>query len=325
MGVLRFRQSDTVRVRAVVLRRMAQQRAPAAADVEKGLAGTQPELAAHQVELVALRLRKRIRPVAKVCAGIDHLGIEEELIEFIAGIVVELDEILFLPLCRAPRRVAASELVADRRRALARQQQRQRLLPGETLAQIAKTDPALLPLPARGLDQADQVAALDRDVAADIAPEQVVERGSPEQRAKHARPGDRDARAARPASPERDRRPVPEPQRERGINDPGEMPEHLARGLDLLFLHPAFLRNERCRSCFALPGIATQSLRSTRRTLSGGPGPLHGCLRFATRTASRPSSRAPPGSRSRSRTSARLETIETKIAAPRHLSEKQDL
>src|SRR5690554_2591912 len=49
-------QGHTVGFRAVVLRRMTQQRAPAATDVEEAFAGLQAQLAADEVKFVALGL-----------------------------------------------------------------------------------------------------------------------------------------------------------------------------------------------------------------------------------------------------------------------------
>ena len=121
--VLRLRQGDAVRGHAVALRGVAQQRAPAAADVEQRFARPQPQLAAYQLELVPLRLLQRIRPVAKVCAGIDHLGIEEQRIELVARVVMELDEVLVLVFAAPPGGITALELVADLDRSVARQQQ----------------------------------------------------------------------------------------------------------------------------------------------------------------------------------------------------------
>ena len=52
--ILLFRQRNAVRAYAEVLGRMAQQRAPAAADVEEPLARLKAEFAADHIELVAL-------------------------------------------------------------------------------------------------------------------------------------------------------------------------------------------------------------------------------------------------------------------------------
>ena len=76
-------------------------------------------------------------------------------------------------------RVAALELMADLCRAIARQQQGQRPRPREPLAQVGKADPRLILAPARRLDEGDQVA-LDLEIAADVAPKQMVEGGPTE-------------------------------------------------------------------------------------------------------------------------------------------------
>ncbi len=93
-GELLLRQRDAVRGDAVVLRRVADEAAPAAADVEEALAGLQAQLAADHFELVALRLGDVVVPVGVVGAGVDHLGVEEERVELVRQVVVELDVVL---------------------------------------------------------------------------------------------------------------------------------------------------------------------------------------------------------------------------------------
>ena len=75
---------------------------------------------------------------------------------------------------------------------------------------------------------ADQVAAFELDVAADVTSEQVVERRPPQQRAQHARARDPDAGAVGSGPTERDRRAVPQPQRKRHIERLREMLEDAA-------------------------------------------------------------------------------------------------
>ena len=53
-GELLLRQRHAVRLDAVMARGVADQRAPAAADVEEAIARLQPQLPADHVELVAL-------------------------------------------------------------------------------------------------------------------------------------------------------------------------------------------------------------------------------------------------------------------------------
>ena len=77
-------------------RGVAEEPAPAAADVEKAVALAQAQLAADHVELVDLRLFQGVAPVGEVSAGILHLRIKEQFVEVIAHVVVELDEILVL-------------------------------------------------------------------------------------------------------------------------------------------------------------------------------------------------------------------------------------
>src|SRR5690606_5814433 len=237
--VLRLRQGHAVGANAIVLRRMAQERAPAAADVEEGLARTQPQLAADQVELVPLRLLERVGPVAEVRARIDHLAVEKQRVEGVADIVVKLNEVLVLAASAAPGRVAAPELVADRRRAVARQYQGQRVAPGEPFAQIGKPDPGFLTAPARRVAERDQIA-LDLEVALDITAKQVTERGPTEQGAEHARSGNGDAWSARGVAAERDGGADPQPHRDRGIDALREMLEDAARGRGVSLRQPAF-------------------------------------------------------------------------------------
>ena len=69
---------------AVLLRRLNQQEAPAAADVEERHAFLEVELLEDVVDLVALRLLECVILVLEVRARIAHRRIEPELIEFIA-------------------------------------------------------------------------------------------------------------------------------------------------------------------------------------------------------------------------------------------------
>ncbi len=55
-----LRQRDAARLDAVVLRGPEDQAAPAAADVEQGLAGLEHQLAADVIELLRLRLVERV-------------------------------------------------------------------------------------------------------------------------------------------------------------------------------------------------------------------------------------------------------------------------
>src|SRR5439155_1469993 len=64
---------------------------PAAADVEEALARREAQLAAHEVELVLLRLVEVAVGSAVVGARVDHPLIEEERVEVVRDVVVEAD------------------------------------------------------------------------------------------------------------------------------------------------------------------------------------------------------------------------------------------
>jgi len=70
-------------------------RAPATAHVEQLLPGRQPQLAAHQIELVGLRVVHRVagasRRPGEVAAGIGHVLIEQQMVEVVAQVVVVAD------------------------------------------------------------------------------------------------------------------------------------------------------------------------------------------------------------------------------------------
>src|SRR5262249_48457200 len=88
---LRLRQRDAVRPDAVVLRGPDAEAAPAAADVEHALTWLEPELLAHEVELVRLRLLELAVGIAIVCAGVHHQRVEEQGVEVIGHVVVMRD------------------------------------------------------------------------------------------------------------------------------------------------------------------------------------------------------------------------------------------
>ena len=93
IGELLLGERDAVGANAVVLRGV-NERAPAAADVEKALVRLEPQLAADHVELVALRLREVVVRLGEIGAAVDHLGIEKERVELVGQIVVVLDVLL---------------------------------------------------------------------------------------------------------------------------------------------------------------------------------------------------------------------------------------
>ena len=81
---------------SIVLRGPATEAAPATADVEQFLAGLEAQLAADEVQLAGLGVLQRLGCVRVVCAGVDHLRIQEEAVEVVADIIVEGDEVLVL-------------------------------------------------------------------------------------------------------------------------------------------------------------------------------------------------------------------------------------
>ncbi len=76
---------------------MADQSAPAAADIKHPVAGLQAQFSADQIELVVLGLVERVVGLGEIAAGILHFLPEEKFIEVIADIVMELDEFLVVP------------------------------------------------------------------------------------------------------------------------------------------------------------------------------------------------------------------------------------
>ena len=97
-----------MRAHAVIPRGVTDERAPAAADVEKALARLQPQLAADHVELVVLRSREVIVRLAEIGAGVDHLGIEKELVERVREVVVVVNVLAVSRLGAVPARLVAA-------------------------------------------------------------------------------------------------------------------------------------------------------------------------------------------------------------------------
>src|SRR5215510_8023081 len=77
-----------VRGDAVVLHGPDAEPAPAAADVEQGLSGLEAELAAHEIDLVDLRLLELAVGLTVVGAGVGHERIQEEGVEVVGHVVV---------------------------------------------------------------------------------------------------------------------------------------------------------------------------------------------------------------------------------------------
>jgi hypothetical protein len=123
---------------------MADQRAPAAADVEQRLVGLEPQLAARDIELVALRGREIVVPVGEVAARVDHLGIEKQRVEGVGEVVVILDVVLVAGLtgCRRlapPHRLERPRLAARQQQETAERLDRQPFV--EALAEFSGSDP----------------------------------------------------------------------------------------------------------------------------------------------------------------------------------------
>ncbi|MDH6189218.1 hypothetical protein M2168_002250 [Streptomyces sp. CZ24] len=90
VGGLFAREGDADDLDAVLAGGVQRHRAPAAADVEQAHAGGEAELAADQVELVALgALQGGV--VLPVGARVDHGGAEDPLVEVVADVVVVAD------------------------------------------------------------------------------------------------------------------------------------------------------------------------------------------------------------------------------------------
>ena len=106
---LLHRESDAQSLNAIMLRRMADQRAPAAADVQMPRARLEAQFAADHVELVELGLVDVIMEIGGVIgAGIDHLLVEEELIEGVRHVVVMGDILLVGGGVAAPQRLVVA-------------------------------------------------------------------------------------------------------------------------------------------------------------------------------------------------------------------------
>ena len=88
---LRLGQRHAERFHAVVLDRVHDEPAPAAADVEEPFALAQPQLAADVVELLLLRRVEVVVRCAEVRARVDHPPVEEEPVELGVEVVVVVD------------------------------------------------------------------------------------------------------------------------------------------------------------------------------------------------------------------------------------------
>ena len=167
-------QRHAGRLDAVMLRGMADQRAPAAADVEEAIARLQPQLAADHVELVRLRAGEIVVPVGlKVGAGIDHLGIEEEPVERVRDVVVVGDVPLVGGGLPVARRVLVDP-VEGPRHVRGRAQEGERRLQRLDLARPLETPADLALRPLRG--EVEDRAVLELEQARHMGVDQRVER-----------------------------------------------------------------------------------------------------------------------------------------------------
>ena len=99
---------------AVVLRGIQAHRAPAAADVEQAHAGTEAQLAAHELELVALGVLDGVARVvrAPVAARVGQVRVEDQLVELVGEVVVVGDGLAVAPEAVQP---ATDDRLAGRR------------------------------------------------------------------------------------------------------------------------------------------------------------------------------------------------------------------
>src|SRR5258706_131947 len=96
-------ERDPRRPGAVLLGRAQDQRAPAAADVQKPLARLEYELPEDMIELLFLSELQGIGLVAEVSAGIHHVPIKPQRIELVGDVVVVLDRVAIALAVVAPK------------------------------------------------------------------------------------------------------------------------------------------------------------------------------------------------------------------------------
>ena len=225
--VLCLGQRDAMRRDAVVHRRVAQQAAPATADIEKPLARLKTQLPADHVELVVLRLGQGVVPVGEIGAGVLHLRIEEEGVEVVANIIVELDERLFVPVGLLAAGFVAEILLLQPDLVLRRQQQRQRPPDEETFAQVPGLELDLL-APCQ-LHEIQHAGAGEIDVAGGVVAQNRLHGRPAEDRPQHSRPADRNAVRVIGVAAQGHDRAVPKSDRERRVDLLTDMLENIPR------------------------------------------------------------------------------------------------
>src|SRR6202789_1922771 len=138
---LRLRKRHAMALGAVDVRRMTNQAAPAAADVEQSIAGLQTKLATDLVELCCLGILERSLRSFEIPARVDHLRIEKQSVEGVRPVVMKPDQFIVLA---SPAEtgldllIVARRLVAPRGRKQEWQRAAQRDLPIEVLRQIQR-------------------------------------------------------------------------------------------------------------------------------------------------------------------------------------------
>ena len=204
---LGFGQRYAVADDAVMLGRVDQHGAPAAADVEQRLAGLQAQLAADMVELVELRLVDPVREILEVAAAVDHALVEEEPVEVVRNIVVVGDRLL---VGAADERVAPGKAL-DAGIAAAGEGERGKVAQQFQLGKMAQLR---LQFSLRAaFDDVEQRAVLDIDGLGNPEFDQRREDGTPEHAADYAAVVDDEHGSVGRA----DALAVPQPHREAGL------------------------------------------------------------------------------------------------------------
>ena len=167
---LSLREGDPERVDAVFAGRVHDEPAPATPHVEQAHPWTQAELAAHQVDLLRLRLLERGVRAGEDRAGVGHRRAEDEFVEAVAHVVVVGDGggVAGLAVPHAPSPPALHFLRGRRQRA-----QHPRADRGEQVAQPRRAlGPAALTAGLPDRLQGLIVVAAEVEVAVDVGPGQ---------------------------------------------------------------------------------------------------------------------------------------------------------
>ena len=193
---------------AVVLGGVQRERAPAAADVEQPCAGAQPELAAHQLELVVLGVLERVRGVVvgPERTGVRHPAVQEQGVEVVGQVVVVRDGVgVAAPAVQPTAQPGLGGRPARWGTDGARAQRRGQAAADQPGGERATAGIVLQPLPHGSPHQRQGLAevAFDLEVAAHVRPGEAELAGIPHQvpqRPPGAQHHDRGARPGRRAS-----------------------------------------------------------------------------------------------------------------------------